>query len=88
MIYIDTESQRSRDYLDCNANCIPDEFDIQSGSQGTNNDGILNECDCNNNGVVDEDDIANGLLNDCDSDGIPNMCDDDNSSCESAIKEV
>jgi len=68
---------------DCNANGVPDECDIASGTSGDcNGNGIPDECDvpplgsasldCNANRIPDECEVASG--EDCDSNGIPDDC--------------
>lgn len=67
---------------DCNANGIPDDCDI-AGCTGDpmcgdcNANGVMDQCewaDCNANGQLDECDIALGVADDCQGDGIPDLC--------------
>ena len=69
---------------DCNANNVPDECDIQSGtSRDCNANGVPDECDiaqgtspdCNANGVPDECDIEYRTSADCNANGVPDECD-------------
>jgi hypothetical protein len=66
---------------DCNANGIPDDCDIASGtSLDCNFNGIPDECevamlDCNTNGIPDDCDIGSGFSQDCNANGIPDECD-------------
>ena len=51
---------------DCNANCIPDAYEIQSDPPVS--------LDCNGNQIPDECDIANGTSCDADLDAVPDAC--------------
>ena len=51
------------DQFDCNGNAIGDVCELAAG-QG----------DCNANAVLDTCEVASGLLTDCDSDGVPDIC--------------
>lgn len=71
---------------DCNANGVPDGWDLQFGfSLDCNSNGIPDECDladgteadCNVNGVPDSCDIASGDSTDCDNNSVPDECDID-----------
>jgi uncharacterized repeat protein (TIGR01451 family) len=71
---------------DCNANGVPDECDLTSGtSQDCNQNGVPDECDianqtsqdCNQNGVPDECDIADQTSSDCNQNGVPDECETD-----------
>jgi hypothetical protein len=52
------------DLTDCNANALPDAYDISSGGSA----------DCNANGVPDECDIASATSTDLNGNGIPDEC--------------
>jgi DNA-binding beta-propeller fold protein YncE len=76
--------------LDCNANLIPDECELASGSAtDCDGDGRINACDedcndnhvpdsceadCNDNGTPDDCDIVAGTSLDLDGDGRPDEC--------------
>ena len=62
--------------LDCNLNGIPDYLDIVSDSLDLDFDGVPDECseDCNQNGLWDVPEIAQGLISDCDTNGVPDDC--------------
>ena len=53
--------------VDCNANDVPDDCDISTGTSQ----------DCNANGAPDECDIDAGTSFDCDGNGVPDECDPD-----------
>ena len=64
--------------LDCNANGIADECDIEDGtSNDVDGNGVPDECevDCNWNGIPDYWDIKTGTSEDCQPNGIPDECD-------------
>jgi len=68
---------------DCNANDVPDQEDIDSGtSLDCNRNGIPDDClnvepDCNDNSVPDDCDIVRGDSQDCTGDGTPDECEPD-----------
>ncbi len=62
---------------DCNANGIPDDFDIADGtSDDCNANDIPDECepDCNGNGIPDDCDIADAISADDNGNGFPDEC--------------
>ena len=71
---------------DCDADGIPDSFEITTGlDTDCNNNGIPDSCDfasgggadCNNNGVLDICEIANGSGADCNHNGVLDSCEPD-----------
>lgn len=68
---------QSSTFVDCNANCYPDDVDIASGtSADCQPNDIPDECetDCQSNGVPDDCDLLAGTSDDCDGDSIPDEC--------------
>ncbi|MCZ6834942.1 MAG: hypothetical protein O7G85_04140, partial [Planctomycetota bacterium] len=64
--------------VDCNANGVPDECDLTSGtSPDCNTHGIPDECeeDCNTNGLPESCDLAAGTDFDCNANGLLDDCD-------------
>lgn len=55
------------DFIDCNANNIPDACDIESGDAA----------DCNGNGIPDACDLVSGSSADCNGNGFPDECEID-----------
>lgn len=65
---------------DCNNNGIPDDCDIQAGTESDCNKNLIpDECespaDCNANSVQDFCDLASGTSADCNNNAIPDECD-------------
>ncbi len=63
--------------IDCNANGIVDECDLDCGAPGCSVPGCGQSLDCDVNGLPEECDLASGIANDCNVNGVPDTCDVD-----------